>query len=216
MSAEKDMNMADERGTNRLEAFSDGVFAIAVTLLVLDIKVPEVEGQAGSLVLTDALLMQWPAYASYALSFITIGILWANHHRVYANIVRTNHSYLIMNVVYLMLVGVFPFPTAMLSKYIEDVDKQAVVTQIYTGLSLLISIVHMVSWTYASRSGHLLREGTDPKWARGIDVRNRVGLSLFGLCFLLSFVSIYASLGLFCLMVLFYLLPGRLTGIDRR
>lgn len=205
----------DERGTSRLEAFSDGVFAIAVTLLVLDIKVPEVVGQAGSAVLTDALLKQWTSYASYALSFITIGIVWANHHRIYANIVRTNHTYLILNVVYLMLIGVFPFPTALLSKYIEDVDKQAVVTQIYMGLSLLISAVHFVSWLYARGPGHLLRANVDAGWVRGIDLRNVVGLSMFGLCFLLSFVNIYASLGLFCLIVLFYLLPGRLTGVDR-
>jgi uncharacterized membrane protein len=205
---------ADERGTSRLEAFSDGVFAIAVTLLVLDIKVPQVEGEPGSAVLTNALLEQWPDYLSYALSFITLGIVWANHHRVFANIVRTNHSFLILNVVYLMLIAVFPFPTALLSEYIQDVDKQSVVTEIYTGLALLIAIVHAASWLYAKGAGHLLRADVDAKWVRGVSARNVIGVSLFGVCFLLSFVNVYASLGLLCLMVGFYLLPGRLTGVD--
>lgn len=206
----------EERGTGRLEAFSDGVFAIAVTLLVLDIKVPDVEGQPGSSVLTDALWQQWPSYAGYALSFITIGIVWANHHRVYASIARVNHSFLLLNVVYLMLVGVFPFPTALLSKYFEDVDKQGAATEVYMGLAMLISVVHTLAWRYASGPGHLLKEGVSRRWVAGVTMRNVVGTSMFGLCFGLAFVSVYASLGVFCLMVLFYLLPGRWTGIERR
>src|SRR5215203_5768159 len=133
-----------------------------MTLLVLDIKVPEIE-EPGSEALRDALWGQWTSYLAYVLSFITIGIVWANHHRVFANIARTNHSYLIINVLFLMLIGVFPFPTALLSKYIEDVDKQAIVTQVYTGLALLISITHATSWLYAKGAGHLLKADVDPK-----------------------------------------------------
>ncbi|HUS16051.1 MAG TPA: TMEM175 family protein [Chloroflexia bacterium] len=205
---------ADGRGTTRLEAFSDGVFAIAVTLLVLDIKVPEIAAQADASALRDALLDQWPRYASYTLSFITLGIVWANHNRMFAHIARTNHTFLILNVVFLLLIGVYPFPTSLLARYIEYPDKQQLVTLIYLGLSTLTSICYSALWSYASGPGHLLDAHTSPAWVRRLTWRNRAGLVLFTAAFLLAFVSVYLSLILFCCLVGFYLLPAGLTGLD--
>ena len=210
---------ADHRGTSRLEAFSDGVFAIATTLLVLDIKVPEVAGADGTGALGAALVDQWPRYASYVLSFVTIGIVWANHHRMFTLIGRTNHTFLILNVLYLMLVGVFPFPTALLSRYIGEVDypnKQQLVILVYTGLSVLVSFMYGAVLFYAAGRGNLLKKGANPAFVGRMKRRSLVGLGVFTTVFALGFLNVYLSLGLLCCVMVFYLLPAEWTGLDRR
>jgi TMEM175 potassium channel family protein len=91
--------------TQRLETFADGVFAIAATLLILDVR-PEGSGGLG-----DQLLHAWPQYAAYAISFVTIGIIWANHHEMFGEIERVNRPFLLLNVFFLMMVAFIPFPT---------------------------------------------------------------------------------------------------------
>jgi uncharacterized membrane protein len=207
-----------ERGTSRLEAFSDGVFAIATTLLVLDIKVPEVTGAEGVGALGAALLDQWPRYAGYMLSFVTIGIVWANHHRMFTLIGRSNHTFLILNVLYLMLVGVFPFPTALLSRYVGDVqypNMQQLVTLVYTGLSVLVSVMYGAVLFYASGRGNLLKRGVNPAFVARMKRRSLVGLGVFTTVFALGFLNVYLSLGLLCCVMVFYLLPAQWTGLDR-
>jgi uncharacterized membrane protein len=207
-----------ERGTSRLEAFSDGVFAIATTLLVLDIKVPEVTGAEGVGALGGALLDQWPRYAGYMLSFVTIGIVWANHHRMFTLIGRSNHTFLILNVLYLMLVGVFPFPTALLSRYVGDVqypNMQQLVTLVYTGLSVLVSVMYGAVLFYASGRGNLLKRGVNPAFVARMKRRSLVGLGVFTTVFALGFLNVYLSLGLLCCVMVFYLLPAQWTGLDR-
>jgi len=101
----------DERGTSRLEAFSDGVMAVAITLLVLDLRVPDVK--AG---LFEALLRQWPIYLGYVTSFLVIGILWLHHHHIFKYIKRTDHVVLFLNLLMLMCVALIPFVTALLTR----------------------------------------------------------------------------------------------------
>src|ERR1700759_1438633 len=97
---------------SRLEAFSDGVFAIAITLLVLDLGVPE----PGSGSLGHELLAQWPSYASYVISFLTIGIIWINHHAAFGRLRVVDHSILIWNLALLMTVSVLPFTTRLMAE----------------------------------------------------------------------------------------------------
>src|SRR5437899_1855756 len=97
--------------TARIEAFSDGVFAIAITLLILEIKVPGL--QQGRL--AGALLRQWPSYLAFLLSFVYIGIMWMNHHRMFTHIRRSNDTLLLLNLLLLLGVTVVPFPTAVLA-----------------------------------------------------------------------------------------------------
>ncbi len=100
--------------TSRTEAFSDGIFAIAATLLVLELKVPQVEPGG----LADALLESWPSYATYVVSFLTIGIIWVNHHAVLDRIREVNRPLLFMNLMFLMVVADNLFPTALLGDYL--------------------------------------------------------------------------------------------------
>src|SRR5438876_4788386 len=97
--------------TARLETFSDGVFAIAITLLILDVRVP-----SGPDSLTHRLLHTWPEYLAYAISFLVIGIMWANHHAIFRLIERTSHSLVVANLFLLLLVAFIPFPTAVVGR----------------------------------------------------------------------------------------------------
>src|SRR2546421_564532 len=101
--------------TNRLEAFSDGVFAIAITLLVLDIHVPQ-PGPGSEL--AHQLGAQWPSYAAYAVSFLTIGIIWINHHAMIRRLRAIDHGIMTWNLLLLLCVGILPFTTALLSPYL--------------------------------------------------------------------------------------------------
>src|SRR5204863_6829827 len=105
---------ADEKETQRLEAFSNGVFAIAITLLVLEMKVPHDAG----LGLGRALLDGWPSYFGFLTSFATIGIMWINHHRIFRLVGRIDHTLLILNGLLLLGVTFVPYPTAVLATYL--------------------------------------------------------------------------------------------------
>jgi uncharacterized membrane protein len=106
-----------EPGTTRLEAFSDGVFAIAITLLVLEIRLPDehrIEELGG---LAQALLGLWPSYAGYVISFVTIGIMWANHHNVIRMMARVDHGLMVWNLLLLMAISFTPFSTAVMAEH---------------------------------------------------------------------------------------------------
>ncbi len=103
--------------TTRLAAFSDGVFAIAITLLVLEIKVPPVGEGGGAAGLGGALLSRWPSYVAYVVSFLTVGVIWANHHAVMDHVRRADRGLLMVTVFFLMAVSFLPFPTAVLAEH---------------------------------------------------------------------------------------------------
>ena len=131
---------------------------------------------------------------------------------------RTNHTFLILNVLYLMLVGVFPFPTALLSRYVGDVqypNMQQLVTLVYTGLSVLVSVMYGAVLFYASGRGNLLKRGVNPAFVARMRRRSLVGLGVFTTVFALGFLNVYLSLGLLCCVMVFYLLPAQWTGLDR-
>src|SRR5688572_1573782 len=101
--------------TTRLEAFSDGVFAIAITLLIIEVHLPE-----GHDSLASRVLETWPAYVAYVISFVTIGIMWANHHGIFQLIARTSHGLVVANLLLLMCVAFIPFPTKVLGEHLTS------------------------------------------------------------------------------------------------
>ncbi len=119
----------EEKETNRLEAFSDGVFAVAITLLVLNIKIPGIDLPPGKLPLgTDlwhALRDEWPMLAAYVTSFATIGIMWLNHHRLFVYIKRINTVLVLLNLLLLLFIVFVPVPTALLAEYVVLPDQHA-------------------------------------------------------------------------------------------
>ena len=103
-----------EKETSRIEAFSDGVFAIAIALLILEIKVPTAEND-----LAAQLLRQWPSYVAFVISFAFIGIMWINHHRLFTHIRRADNALMILNLALLLGVTAVPYPTAVLAQHLN-------------------------------------------------------------------------------------------------
>jgi uncharacterized membrane protein len=110
----------DKSTTQRIEVFSDGVFAIAITLLVLEIKVPQLHGAANGHAnsLGSALLNLYPSYFGYVFSFLIIGVYWANHHYIFSLYKRSDHVSVLLNIFFLMCIAFLPFPTAVLAEYL--------------------------------------------------------------------------------------------------
>jgi uncharacterized membrane protein len=132
---------------SRLEAFSDGVFAIAITLLVLDIHVPEPSSTAD---LARELGAQWPSYVAYAVSFLTIGIIWINHHAMFHRLRAIDHGIMIRNLALLLCVGLLPFTTALMADYLKEAQGQHLAAAIYSGSFLLMSLA------FAETNRHIL------------------------------------------------------------
>jgi uncharacterized membrane protein len=192
--------------TGRLETFSDGVFAIAITLLVLLFDVPDVsEGRS----LGHVLARQWPSYASYAVSFITIGIIWVNHHTLFRHIVRVDRVFLFINVLFLMCVAFLPYPTAVIARYVRSDDATA--AAVMYGLSLTATaICFNVLWQYAARGYRLLAADADRREVAGITRSYWPGAFLYAGATGIAFASATASVILFILLALFYVLSSTL------
>lgn len=194
-----------ERETGRLEAFSDGVFAVAITLLVLDLKVPP--AGEGTKRLGPALLDQWPAYLAYAGSFLSILIMWVNHHQMFRHIGRVDHGLLICNGLLLMAVTVAPFSTSVLSAHITHRDDRTAAA-LYSGTFLVIAILWNVVWRYAATGRRLIRSDVDDATVARLGRRNLVGPPTYLAALLLAFVSPVASVLFMIACALFWSVPG--------
>jgi uncharacterized membrane protein len=190
----------------RLEAFSDGVFAIAITLLVLDLHVPDV----GTGSLAHALYGQWPADASYVISFLTIGIIWVNHHNVLRHLERCDRRLLFLNVFLLMTVAVVPYPTALVSHYARSPNATAAAVA-YGVVMVAMALLFNAMWHYSIRSG-LLSPGADPHEVSGITRSFTPGPFLYLTGLLVAFVSADASLVIYAGLALFYVASSSLLG----
>ncbi|MGI8914042.1 MAG: TMEM175 family protein [Chloroflexota bacterium] len=149
----------DTKETGRIEAFSDGLFAIAITLLVLDLHVPLVGSTTGDTLL-PLLLKQWPAYIAFLLSFVTILIMWVNHHALFHYIHHTDHIFLMLNGLLLLGITVVPFPTAILAQYIGRPD-QHVAAVVYSATYAIIALTFNLVWWYAAHNNRLLHPHQD-------------------------------------------------------
>jgi uncharacterized membrane protein len=186
--------------TSRTEAFSDGVFAIAATLLVLELKVPQVEPGG----LAEALLENWPSYATYVVSFLVVGIIWVNHHAVMERIRKVNRPLLFLNLVFLMAVALIPFPTALLADYLQAGHDERLASAVYGGSMVLMGVTFGSIWTYAVFSGDLLHEGVDPVRARRSLWIFAAGNPLYVLAIGASLLSATLALAIYALLALFY------------
>ncbi len=196
----------DIKETARIEAFSDGVFAIAITLLVLDLKVPhDLPEMTG---LFWALLNQWPAYLAFVTSFATIGVMWVNHNRLFALIKRSDHSLLLLNGLLLLFVTFVPFPTAIVAEYVQGRD-QHVAAMVYSGTFTVLAIVFNLLWRYASYKNRLLDRRADPHAVGEITWAYSFGPPLYLVSFVFAFINVAASLAVTIALAIFFALPPR-------
>jgi uncharacterized membrane protein len=188
-----------EVSVDRLLTLSDGVFAIALTLLVLDLHLPTVSHG-----LWHAVLNEWPEYLSYALSFLIIGIIWAQHHMMFRYVRRTDHVFILINVVFLMWVAVVPFPTALLARYLHNAGERQTAIAIYSGLFVVGGVLVNLGWIYASRGNRLIVSSLGRAKIRKLTLNNLPGPALYLVAFILAFISPLASIVLIALINLFY------------
>jgi uncharacterized membrane protein len=175
---------------------------------VLELKVPHVESGA----LWGALLERWPSYATYVVSFLTIGIIWVNHHAVMDRIKRVNRSLLFLNLVFLMAVAAIPFPTALLADYLRAGHDERLAAALYGMTMAAMGIAFGLIWAYAVLRENLLHEGIDPERARKSLLIFAAGNPLYLLAIGVSLYSAEAALAIYALLALFYLfdvLPPR-------
>jgi len=191
----------------RLEMFCDGVFAIAITLLILEIKIPKREDLLVTGGLYNYLIKIWPTYLSYILGFLSIGIYWSNHHWLFSFIKKTNHVFNLLNVVSLMTIATMPFTTAILGEYILDPEyRNAAVTAYCIGYTLPIPGITFVV-LYATHNHRLVDPRLSKKFINNLLVKLITGLCISFVSIALSFHYPMVSIGLVVLAFLAYLLP---------
>ena len=190
--------------TSRLEAFSDGVLAIAITLLVLDIPVPSDEGGDLGLELRHA----WPHYVAFVTAFLTIAVMWANHHDLFRIIDKTDRGLMLANAFLLVSISFLPFPTGVLAEHMRDTgsNRQAALLT-YGGTMFVIAIAYNVLWRYVRARG-LLRADLPPSAVDGVTRAYNSALTVYGAALLLSFFNAWVSIAVWLGLAVFFQLFG--------
>jgi uncharacterized membrane protein len=187
-----------DSGTGRLEAFSDGVFAIAATLLVLSFQATPGAG------LGHELLHAWPAYLAYVTSFITIGIIWMNHHHAVSLIGRTDRTFLFINNLLLLTVAFLPFPTKLVGDNLRNPGEEAAALA-YTATFVLMSVIYNSWWRYASGGRRLIAGRVRDSALRAISRAFDPGVFMYGAAFVTAFFSPLGAVLLTFAIAAFYL-----------
>ena len=194
----------DGREPARLEAFSDAVIAIAMTLLVLEIKVPAHDedhrlwSQLGDL---------WPSYLGFLLSFVVIGIMWANHHELFSFVSRVDRWLVLLNLHFLLCIAFIPFPTGVLAEYLGHTGEGTAI-QFYAGSMFVCAVVYNLLWMYPRRAG-LISPDADPTGVRNLTRAFTFGPPTYLFALVLAFIWPVGSLIVQALLALSYLIPPR-------
>jgi uncharacterized membrane protein len=198
--------------TDRLETFADGVFAIAATLLIISVDARVGSPATGTL--HHALLAAWPSYVAYVVSFLTIGIIWANHHTVMDQIDRADRTFLMLTVGFLLVVAFIPFPTRLVAEYLNSADARA--ATVAYGITLtLTAVMFNAIWFYAARGGRLLRADADERTVRGISKTFVLGPWIYLAATLVSAISPKLGAVAFMLFTLFWVVESSFFGRAR-
>lgn len=202
MSSEHGAGPAPGLSKARVEALTDGIFAVAMTLLVLDIKVPAVPVAQ----LPGEVLALWPRVLSYAISFVMLGIYWVGQHNQFHLIRRTDRTLLWINILFMMTICFVPFSTALLSGY----PRAQVAVVLYGANLIVIGLVLQLHWSYATHRHRLIDPEVDAGTVQLASRRILVGPLVFAAAIAVSFVSITAALLIFAFAPLVYLVPGKI------
>jgi uncharacterized membrane protein len=194
---------------SRLETFADGVFAIAATLLILNVDAQVGEGSGA---IGRRLLEIWPSYIAYAVSFVTIGIIWSNHHTVMNQLGRVDRTFLLLNVFLLMCVAFLPFPTRLVAEHLRGRHDLQPAALAYGATMTVMALAYIMLWLYASRKKRLLRPDSDPRTVSGITRSYLPGTPLYLTATLIAFASPLISVAFFAAIALFYVIESSFFG----
>src|SRR5437773_10644836 len=206
MNAERNEGKEELKETGRIEAFSDGVFAVAITLLVLNIKIPP-DNLLDDNNLWKQLLLQWPMLLAFVTSFATIGIMWINHHRLFNYIKHTDTGLLLLNLLLLLVIVFIPYPTAVVAQQYVLNPEMHDAALLYSGMNVILAICFNLLWHYASYHNRLLGKNVDKRAVMAISWQYVGGPLLYLIAFGLAFVYVPASIIFNLLLALFFALP---------
>jgi uncharacterized membrane protein len=188
-----------ERGTERLETFSDGIFAFAITLLVLNLYDPTTRGSA----LFGGLLNEWPAFFALAASFMNILVMWINHHNMFNYIKRVSRELMLLNGLLLLVVVITPFTTLLVSEHLLLGDAN-IAAAAYSGSFFFLGLIWNILWHNASHHHNLISENVPQNQINRIAHEYLVAPFMFGLAVVLSFISAIASMVLILMTSVYF------------
>jgi uncharacterized membrane protein len=202
-----------DTGTDRLEIFSDAVIAIAITLLVLDIKVPT--AKTGQLI--HDLEQIWPSYLAYALSFTVIGIMWVSHHSMFERIQHVDRGLMFYNLWLLLGIAFLPFPTALLAEYARQGGSNShAAAAIYSATMMFIGFAFLAIWLHLARHPYLLGEqASSASLQRSIQM-SIVSPVIYGVSIGLAFISAEACFIVYALAALYFARGPSSRALSRR
>ena len=201
--------------TSRLESFSDGVIAVAITLLVLNITFTQPPLPAGTS-LGHELARNWPVYVAYVTSFLTIGIIWVNHHVMIGRLRETDHAIVFLNLLLLMSIAVLPFATSLMAAYLRESNGQHLAAAIYSGSFLVMAVFFSMLNRHILLVKHeKLVRPLSPERRRQILARSISGLAPYAIATALAVVSSYVTLAICLALAIFYALPIASGGPDQ-
>ena len=192
--------------TFRLEAFADAVFAIAITLLIIEVRLPphdEVERMG----LTRVLVSLWPSYLGYLTSFIVIGIMWANHHNLMKLVDRVDHGFITLTLLLLLCIAFLPFPTAVMAEHLTDPHARSVAVAFYCGCFTVTALFYFLMWWHAARGRRLIAPHVTDEAVRAITRAYAPGALLYFTATALAFVHVALSLAIVFGLAVLYMLP---------
>ncbi len=197
------MNKKNVMETRRVELFSDAVFAIAITLLVLDIRVPHnMRIHLASELWADLVLL-WPSYLGFAFSFLVIGVMWINHHAIFEYITRIDRTLMFVNLLLLMGIAFLPFSSAILADHLADSATRSLASAFYGVTLIYITTMYNLLWWVSRRQQKLYP--LEPHLAKGertITFRYAVSLVCVIAATALTAISVWLSLPVFLILVL--------------
>jgi uncharacterized membrane protein len=191
--------------SRRVETLADGVFAIAMTLLVLEVKVPELPDPVTGVAMVGALAGLLPSVAGFAVSFVILGMLWIGHHNQFHFIRRVDRPLLWINIFHLLCIAFVPFATAFITRY----PLQPAALLVYGGTLLLGGVTHYLHWNYAVARGFVSEEVT-PEVTEVMRERISMGIAVYLAATLVGAFLPKIGLVLFACMPVLYMLPGRI------
>lgn len=188
---------------NRIETLVDGVFAVAMTILVLELHVPEAPGD-----LVAALWHLWPKVASYAVGFVILGTLWVGHHYQFHYIKRSDRTLIWINIVFLLAISFLPFAIGLIGSH----GAERVSCIVYGATVNVAGACLLAQWLYATQNGRLTGRAASRAVVAALRGRVLLGTFVYGAGLAVAFVSAKASLVVYAAMPLVYLLPGKIDA----
>jgi uncharacterized membrane protein len=201
----------EQKETGRVEAFSDGVFAVAVTLLILTIQVPPGTTTANNI--PQQVVGQLPFFLAYVVSFLSILVMWANHHGIFNLVVRTDRVLILLNGVLLMLITFFDYPTAVVGAALREGKYQQFAAMFYTGTLVVLTIVYQLFWRYIAAHPRLIDQHVSPATIQRISREYRFGPVFYLIAFGLAYINALAGILATLLLAIYFGLTARIAPI---